>query len=83
MTLEVALAATYVGRMKETAIMEINVRKVTYVELTIAELYLENILNLIVAILKMKIFAQLRIHVEWIKVIVIHIMYVQMDFCVD
>ena len=79
----VLAAATHVERMKETVIMKINVRTVTCVELTIAELYLENLLNLIVAIVKMKIFVQLRIHVEWIKVIVIPMMYVQMDLFVD
>ena len=48
--MEVVLAATPVERMKETVIMVINARKVTSVELTIAEVHWALNLFMIVAI---------------------------------
>ena len=49
MTLEVVLPATLVEKMKETVIMMVNARKVTNVELTIAEVLLALNLFMIVA----------------------------------
>ena len=48
--MEVALAAINVQKMKETVIMMDNARKVTSVELTIAEVHLALNLFMIVAI---------------------------------
>ena len=48
--MEVVLVATPVERMKETVIMMSNARKVTSVELTIAEVHLALNLFMIVAI---------------------------------
>ena len=82
-TLEVVLPATLVEKMKETVIMMVNARKITSVELTIAEVLLDLNLFMIVATVQKKIFAQLKIHVEWIKVIVTPILSVWMDLYVD
>ena len=82
-TLEVVLAATPVERMKETVIMMGNARKVTSVELTIAEVCLTLNLFMIVATVQKKIFALLKILVGWIKVIVILMSSVWMDLSVD
>ena len=81
--LEVVLVATPVERMKETVIMMGNARKVTSVELTIAGFLLALNLFMIVATVQKKIFAQLKILVEYIKVIVILMSSVWMDLCVD
>jgi hypothetical protein len=48
--LEIVLAATHVERMKVTVIIMVNARKVTSVELTIAEFPLVSNLFMIVAI---------------------------------
>ena len=48
--MEVVLVATLVEKMRETVIMMSNVRKITNVELTIAEVYLVTIHNLTAAI---------------------------------
>ena len=48
--MEVALIATLVVKMRETVIMMDNVRKITIVELTIAEAHLALNLFMIVAI---------------------------------
>ena len=58
--MEVVLAATHVERMKETVIMMGNARKVTIVELTIAEVHLVSILNLTAATVKRMIFVHLK-----------------------
>ena len=50
MTLEVVLVTTLVERMRVTVIMIVNARKVTSVELTIAEVFLASNLFLIAAI---------------------------------
>ena len=81
--MEIVLAATLVEKMKETVIMMVNARKVTNVELTIAEVHWISILNLTAATLKKKIFAHLKIHVEWIKVIVIQIVFARILLYVD
>ena len=81
--METALAATHVERMKETVIMMGNARKVTIVELTIAEVHLVSILNLTAAIVCKKIFAHLKIPVVWIKGIVIHMMFAREHLFVD
>ena len=81
--MEVVLVATSVERMKETVTMMINVRKVTNVELTIAKFHWVSILNLTAAIVQKKIFAPLKVLVEWIKVIVILMFSVWMDSSVD
>ena len=47
--MEIVLIATLVERMRVTVIMMVNVRKVTYVELTIAEVLLASNLLMIVA----------------------------------
>ena len=49
-TLEVVLIATLVVKMKETVIMTVNAKKITSVELTIAEVYLALNLFMIAAI---------------------------------
>ena len=71
------------GKMKETVIMIVNVRKITNVEMKIAEVHLALNLFMIVATVWKKIFAQLKILVEWIKVIVILMLRVWMDLSVD
>ena len=48
--MEIVLIATLVERMRVTVIMIVNARKVTNVELTIAEVFLASNLFLIVAI---------------------------------
>ena len=63
--------------------MIVNARKVTNVELTIAEVFLASILRMIVATDQKKTFAQLKILAEWIKVIVTQILSVWMDQTVD
>ena len=65
MTLGNALAATHAERMKEIVTMMISVKKVTNVEPTTAEVHFNSILNLTVVTMKLKIFAQLTIHVEY------------------
>ena len=50
--MEVVLISIPVERMKETVIMIVIARKVTSVELTIAEVYWVSILNLIAAIVQ-------------------------------
>ena len=82
-TLEVVLIATLVEKMRETVIMMVNARKITSVELTIAEVLLDLNLFMIVATAQEKIFALLKILVQRIKVIVILISIVWMDLSVD
>ena len=61
----IALVATHVERMKGIVIMMMSVKKTTSVELTTAEIRLVSyILKLTVVTMKMKIFAQLIVHVE-------------------
>ena len=67
----------------ETVIMMDNARKITSVELTIAEVHLAMNLFMIAALVQKKIFAQLKILVELIKGIVIPISSVWMDLSVD
>ena len=82
-TLEVVLIVTLVEKMMETVIMMDNARKITSVELTIAEVHLAMNRFLIAALVQKKIFAQLKILVELIKGIVIPILSVWMDLSVD
>ena len=49
-TLEVVLIATLVEKMRETVIMMVNARKITSVELTIAEVHLAMNLFMIAAL---------------------------------
>ena len=63
--------------------MMVNARKITSVELTIAEVRLALNLFMIVATVQKKIYAQLEILVEWIKVIVIQMLSVWKDLSVD
>ena len=63
--------------------MMMNARKITSAELTIAEVLLDLNLFMIVATVQKKIFAQLKILVEWINVIVILMLSVWMDLPVD
>ena len=63
--------------------MMVNARKVTSVELTIAEVLLALNLFMTVATVLKKIFAQLKILVESMKVIVILMLCVWMDMSVD
>ena len=63
--------------------MMTNARKITSVDLTIAEVNWVSILNLTAATVKKKIFAHLKIAVERIKVIVIQMKIVWMDLSVD
>ena len=81
--MEVVLKSTPVERMKETVIMMMNARKITSVELTIAEVLLALNLFMIVAIVYKKIFALFKILVEWIKVIAILMPSVWMGLSVD
>ena len=81
--MELVLLAISVERMKETVIMMGNARKVTNVELSIAGFHLALNLFMIVATVYKKIFAQLKILVEWIKVSVILMSSVWMDLSVD
>ena len=81
--LYVALPVIHVERTKATVIMMVNARKVTSVELIIAEVHLVYILNLTAATVQKKIFAPLKVLVEWIKVIVILMFSVWMDSSVD
>ena len=65
----IALVATHVERMKGIVIMMISVKKIISVELTTAEILVSIvlvtiILNLTVVTMKMKIFAQMTVHVE-------------------
>ena len=82
-TLEVVLIATLVGKMRETVIMMVNARKITNVELTIAEVHLAMNLFMIAATVWRRIYAALKIGVELIKVIVILMLSVWMDLSVD
>ena len=82
-TLEAVLVATSVERMRVTVIMMGNAKKVTNVELTIAEVLQALNLFMIVATVQKKIFAQLKILVELIKGIVILMLSVWMDLSVD
>ena len=82
-TLEVVLIVTLVEKMMETVIMMDNARKITSVELTIAEVHLAMNLFMIAALVQKKIFAQFKIIVEWIKVIVIQMLIVWLDLFVD
>ena len=81
--MEVVLVATLVEKMKETVIMTGNVRKITGVELTIAEVHLAMNLFMIAATVWRRIYAALKIRVELIKVIVILMLSVWMDLSVD
>ena len=60
-----------------------NVKKITSVELTIADILLALNHFMIAALVQKKIFAQLKILVEQIKVIVILILSVWMDLSVE
>ena len=60
-----------------------NVRKITNVELTIAEVHLAMNLFMIAVTVQKKIFAPLKILVEQIKVIVIQMLSVWKDLSVD
>ena len=59
------LAATHVVRMKEIVTMMISVKKITNVGRTIVEVHLVTILNLTVATMKWKIFAQLTTYADY------------------
>ena len=74
---------TLVERMRVTVIMMGNVRKITSVELTIAEVHLALNLFMIAATVWRRIYAALKIRVELIKVIVILMSSVWMDLSVD
>ena len=63
--------------------MMVNARKITSVELTIAEVHLAMNLFMIAASIQKKIFAPLKILVDMIKVIVIQMLSVWMDWSVD
>ena len=82
-TLEIVQSATLVEKMKETVIIMDIARKITSVELTIAEAHLALTLIMIVAIVQKKIYAPLKILVELIKGIVIQMLSVWMDLSVD
>ena len=73
--MEIVLAATHVEKMKETVIMMMIAKKVTNVELTIAEVHWVFIFNLTAAIIQKKIFAHLKVPAVLIKVTVIHMMF--------
>ena len=60
-----ALAATHAERMKEIVTMMISVKKITNVEPTTVEVHLNSILNLTVATMKWKIFAQLTTYADY------------------
>ena len=79
--LEVVLTVILVEKMKEIVITMENAKKGTSVELTIVEVFWALNLSMIVA--TKKIFAQLKILVDNIKVIVILIWSVWMDLSVD
>ena len=79
--LEVVLTVILVEKMKEIVITMENAKKGTSVELTIVEVFWA--LNLLMIVATKKIFAQLKILVDNIKVIVILIWSVWMDFSVD
>ena len=81
--MEIVLAITYVERMEETVITIVNARKATSVELTIAGVFLVSILNLTVASVQKRIFAQLKSLVVCIKEIVIIMLIVWKDLSVD
>ena len=79
--LEVVLTVILVEKMKEIVITMENAKKGTSVELTIVEVFWA--LNLLMIVATKKMFAQLKILVDNIKVIVILIWSVWMDFSVD
>ena len=79
--LEVVLTVILVEKMKEIVITMENAKKGTSVELTIVEVFWA--LNLLMIVATKKIFAQLKILVDNIKVIVILIWSVWMDLSVD
>ena len=81
--MEVVLVATLVEKMRETVIMMESVRKITNVELTIAEFHLALNLFMIAATVKKKIFALLIVLVEKIRVIVIQTMFAREIWYVD
>ena len=80
-TLEVVLTVILVEKMKEIVITMENAKKGTSVELTIVEVFWA--LNLLMIVATKKMFAQLKILVDNIKVIVILIWSVWMDLYVD
>ena len=80
-TLEVVLTVILVEKMKEIVITMENAKKGTSVELTIVEVFWA--LNLLMIVATKKMFAQLKILVDNIKVIVILIWSVWMDLSVD
>ena len=79
--LEVVLTVILVEKMKEIVITMENAKKGTSVELTIVEVFWA--LNLLMIVATKKMFAQLKILVDNIKVIVILIWSVWMDLSVD
>ena len=79
--LEVVLTVIHVEKMKEIVITMENAKKGTSVELTIVEVFWA--LNLLMIVATKKMFAQLKILVDNIKVIVILIWSVWMDLSVD
>ena len=81
--LYVALPAIHVERTKATVIMMVNARKVTSVELIIAEVHLALNHFMIAAIVSKKIFVHLKVLVELIKVTVTLMLSVWMDLFVD
>ena len=80
-TLEVVLTVILVEKMKEIVITMENAKKGTSVELTTVEVFWA--LNLLMIVATKKMFAQLKILVDNIKVIVILIWSVWMDLSVD
>ena len=79
--MEVVLTVILVEKMKEIVITMENAKKGTSVELTIVEVFWA--LNLLMIVATKKMFAQLKILVDNIKVIVILIWSVWMDLSVD
>ena len=79
--LEVVLTVILVEKMKEIVITMENAKKGTSVELTIVEVFWA--LNLLMIVATKKMFAQSKILVDNIKVIVILIWSVWMDLSVD
>ena len=79
--LEVVLTVILVEKMKEIVITMENAKKGTSVELTIVEVFWA--LNLLMIVATKKMFAQLKILVDNIEVIVILIWSVWMDLSVD
>ena len=73
--MEIVLVAIHVEKMKETVIMTMIAKKVTNVELIIAEVHWVSIFNMTAAIIQRKIFAHFKVPVVLIKEIVIHMMF--------